>query len=154
VNGHRMGHVVCYVLYNHRDTPHDLFARVRDLLAWGVAAYPMRYQPLNGDFALNKDSYVGPNWTEEELEMVAAARRVIGFGGAFPAYEGLVKKFLNANTFEDAFGLRARKDKERSGAPKRAKPATHGFELKEFAWDLINMGRDHQFPAHSLSAAA
>lgn len=154
LKGHRMGHVVCYVLYNHRDTPDDLFTRVRDLLAWGVAAYPMRYQPLTGDYALNKDSYVGPKWSEEELEMVAAARRVIGFGGAFPAYEGLVKKFEKANSFEEAFGLRARKDKERSSAPKRVKPATHGFELKEFAWDLINLGRDHQFPAHSIQSIA
>ncbi|MEA3079662.1 MAG: hypothetical protein QOF05_1070 [Sphingomonadales bacterium] len=151
LNGHRLGHVNCYVLFNHRDTPDDLFTRVRDLLAWGVAAYPMRYQPLNGDYALNKDSWVGENWTVEELEMVAAARRVIGFGGAFPPYEGLVKKFANARNFEEAFGLRARADKERSIAPKRAKPATHGWELKEFAWDLVNMGRDHQFPFHALA---
>lgn len=151
LNGHRMGHVNCYVLFNHRDTPDDLFTRVRDLLAWGVAAYPMRYQPLNGDYALNKDSWVGENWSEEELEMVAAARRVIGFGGAFPPYEGLVKKFQKARNFEEAFGLRQRKDKARSGTPKRARPATHGWELKEFAWDLINMGRDHQFPFHALA---
>src|SRR5207248_2963168 len=120
LNDHRMGHVVCYVLYNHRDTPDDLFTRVRDLLAWGVAAYPMRYQPLTGDYALNKDSYVGPNWSEEELEMVAAARRVIGFGGAFPPYAGLVKKFEKANGFEEAFGLRARTDKQQPAAPKKA----------------------------------
>lgn len=36
------------MLYNYKDTPHDLFGRVRDLLGWGVSAYPMRYQPLSG----------------------------------------------------------------------------------------------------------
>jgi hypothetical protein len=151
VTRHRMSHVCCYVLYNHRDTPDDLFERVRDLLAWGVAAYPMRYQPLSGDQALEKDSFVADKWTAEELDMVAAARRVIGFGGAFPPYEGLVKKFAKARNFREAFELRARKDKDAPAGPKRVRPADYGFELREFAWDLINMGRDHQFPAHALA---
>jgi hypothetical protein len=135
----RYRHVCSYVLYNYKDKPEDLFERVRDLLAWGIAAYPMRYQPLNGDFAFKKDSYVAPTWTVEELEMVAAARRVIGFGGAFPPYEGLVKKFYNANGFHDAFELRNKKPK----APD---------ELEEFAWDLAEMGKDHQFPAHNIQS--
>jgi hypothetical protein len=101
--------------------PHDLFERVRDLLAWGVAAYPMRYQPLNGEFAFTKDSYVASTWSREELEMVATARRVIGYGGAFPPYEGLVKKFYKANSFHEAFGLYRSKVKKAD-------------ELEEFAW--------------------
>jgi hypothetical protein len=147
---HRLGHICCYVLYNHRDTPDDLFERVRDLLAWGIAAYPMRYQPLSGDQALEKDTYVSPNWTFEQLNMVQMARRVIGFGGALPPYEGLIKKFAKARNFNEAFELRDKK-----GIESRAKPKKlgHGFELKEFAWDLINMGRDHQFPSHSLAGA-
>lgn len=148
----RYRQVCCYVLYNYKDTPQDLFARVRDLLAWGVAAYPMRYQPLSGEYAFEKDSYVAPTWTEEELDMVANARRVIGFGGAFPPYEGLVKKFANASDFHDAFGLRARKDKEvdESHVRQRGRRLKTEFELKEFAWDLIEMGKDHQFPIDSL----
>ena len=55
LSSRRHGHIICYVLYNHRDTPEELFERVRDLLAWGIAAYPMRYQPLGGEYALEKD---------------------------------------------------------------------------------------------------
>jgi len=43
--------------------------------------------------------------------MVAQARRVIGYGGAFPPYEGLKKKFLGAKSFEEAFGLRPARNK-------------------------------------------
>jgi hypothetical protein len=38
--------------------------------------------------------------------MVAKARRVLGYGGAFPPYEGLKKKILGASSFEKAFELR------------------------------------------------
>ena len=147
----RYRHICCYVLYNYKDTPQDLYERVTDLLAWGVSAYPMRYQPLNGDYAFEKDSYVSPHWTHERLDMVAAARRVIGYGGAFPPYEGLVKKFKDAvdaeHPFDEAFGLRAHPNgkKKRTWFAVGQKPGT-GFELREFAWDLIQMGKDHQFP--------
>lgn len=146
---HRFSHICCYVLYNYRDTPEDLFERVRDLLAWGIAAYPMRYQPLNGEQALEKNSYISPNWTIEQLNMVAMARRVIGYGGALPPYEGLQKKFLNAQNFEQAFELYDKKGV--ASRPKPPKTNGEGFELREFAWDLINMGKDHQFPAHALT---
>ena len=135
----RYRHITCYLLYNYKDSPGDLFERVRDLLAWGVAAYPMRYQPLSGEHAFEKDSYVSPKWTQEELEMVARARRVIGAGGAFPPYEGLVKKFYHATDFHDAFGLRVH--------PKRMGQV----ELEEFAWDLAEMGKDHEFPSHATA---
>lgn len=144
----RFRHVTCYVLYNYKDTPQDLYERVTDLLAWGVAAYPMRYQPLNGEHAFEKDSYVSPSWTVEELEMVTVARRVIGFGGAFPPYEGLQKKFMGASGFHDAFGLYRTRP---TPANRKIKSQFDGFELKEFAWDLMNMGNDHQFPVHSLA---
>ncbi len=150
LNNRRYRHICSYVLYNYKDKPDDLFMRVRDLLAWGVAAYPMRYQPLSGDFAFDKDSYIAPSWSAEELEMVANARRVIGYGGAFPPYEGLVKKFANANNFQEAFGLRDRKDGRHNRPPAKKKSIGDGFELKEFAWDLIEMGKDHQFPAKGL----
>jgi len=151
LSGRRLGHICVYVLYNYEDTPEDLFARVRDLLAWGVAAYPMRYQPLSGEEAFEKDSFISPSWSFEQLNMVAQARRVIGYGGALPPYEGLVKKFLNARNFEEAFELRSKKGIEARPAYLGRKSPGEGFELREFAWDLINMGRDHQFPAHALS---
>lgn len=146
----QMRYTSCYVLYNYKDTPEDLFVRVRDLLAWGIAAYPMRYQPLNGDHAFEKDSYVSPAWTAEQLNMVAAARRVIGYGGAFPPYEGLMRKFCDARGFDDAFQLRPKKDHEAKPTSTRRKSPDDGFELREFAWDLINMGKDHQFPVHNI----
>ena len=148
LNNRRVRHISCYVLYNYKDTPHDLYERITDLLAWGVAAYPMRYQPLNGQYAFEKDSYIAPTWTAQELEMVSVARRVIGYGGAFPPYEGLQKKFENAKGFHDAFQLYRTRE-----APVKRKPKSphHGFELKEFAWDLMSMGKDHQFPVHRLT---
>jgi len=95
--------IVVYCLFNYLDTPVDFLERIKDLLDWGVVSYPMRYQALEPG---SKDSYISPNWTKEQLEMLAKARRVIGYGGAFPPYEGLKKKILNANTFEKAFSLR------------------------------------------------
>ena len=148
LNNNRLRHISCYVLYNFKDTPEELFERVQDLLAWGVTAYPMRYQPLSGDHAFEKDSYIAPSWTREQLNMVAQARRVIGYGGAFPPYKGLQNKFAEAKGFEEAFTLYS--DKGRNSQPNPRKGEGEGFELKEFAWDLINMGRDHQFPSHAF----
>ncbi|MGB9715362.1 MAG: hypothetical protein ACPL1G_02975 [Thermodesulfovibrionales bacterium] len=63
----------------------------------------LRYEPLKPQ---PKNTYISPNWTKEQLEMIAKARRVIGYGGAFPPYEGLKKKIFKAKTFEKAFELR------------------------------------------------
>ncbi len=97
--------IVVYCLYGYLDKPEDFLERVRDLITWGVVAYPMRYQPLE---PCTKDSYISPHWTENELEMIARARRVIGSGGAFPPYEGLRKKLTTARDFREAFELRPR----------------------------------------------
>ena len=148
----RLRHICCYVLYNYKDSPIDLYRRVRDLLEWGVSAYPMRYQPLKGEHAFEKDSYVSPGWTPEQLDMVAAARRVIGYGGAFPPYEGLVNKFKEAaradDPFDRAFKLRAHPEGKapRTDFGRKNEALGAGFELREFAWDLIQMGKDHQCP--------
>jgi len=104
--GVRGDDIVVYCLYNHLDTPEDFLERIKDLLSWGVVAYPMRFEPLTPS---PKNSYISPHWTKEYLEMIARARRVIGYGGAFPSYEGLKKKILNAKTFEEAFELRPKK---------------------------------------------
>ncbi len=95
--------IVVYTLYNFTDTPRDFLGRVMDLLLWGVVSYPMRYEPLN---SLTKNKYVSPHWTPYQLEMVAAARRVLGAGGAFPPYIGLIEKLKNADDFYEAFSLR------------------------------------------------
>ncbi len=132
--GFRKRQMFSYVLFNYQDKPEDLFERVRDLLDWGIAAYPMRYQPLTGQGALEKDSYVSPNWTMEQLEMVAAARRVIGFGGAFPPYEGLVRKFLDARSFDEAFTLRPHPHRH------NGLQAKHDIELYR------EMSEEHEWP--------
>ena len=98
--------ILVYCLYNNpfeKDTPETFLSRLQDLIDWGVVSYPMRYEPLE---PRQKNTYISPCWTAEYLEMVAKARRVLGCGGAFPPYEGLKKKFLNAKSFECAFRLR------------------------------------------------
>lgn len=111
-HGVRKRRIVVYVLFNYVDDPQNFFDRVRELLSWGVAAYPMRYEPLT---SLEKNSYVAPSWTAQQLEMVAEARRVIGFAGAFPPYKGLVEKLTGSETFETAFELRPVRKERNSG---------------------------------------
>ena len=106
--GFRGRRICVYCLYNHSDSPDDFLQRIRDLLGWGVVAYPMRYEPLKPG---SKNSYVSPKWTAEQLDLVVKARRVIGYGGAFPPYQKLKEKFDTAASFEEAFGLRPRKDR-------------------------------------------
>lgn len=101
--GVRGREIIVYCLYNHTDSPENFLGRTRDLLSWGAAAYPMRYEPLE---PRAKNTYISPNWTAEQLEMIADARRVIGYGGAFPPYEGLKRKILEARNFAEAFKLR------------------------------------------------
>ena len=107
-NGFSRRKIIIYTLYNFTDTPADFWRRVSELLNWGVVSYPMRYEPLN---SLTKNKYVSPHWTPTQLEMVAAARRVLGAGGAFPPYEGLRAKLCNAGSFEEAFELRQHLDR-------------------------------------------
>lgn len=96
--------IIVYCLYNEEnDDPENFLFRMKDLVEWGVVAYPMRYEPLE---PMPKNTFVSPNWTRKQLDMIQRARRVIGYGGAFPPYEGLKKKILKAKTFEEAFKLR------------------------------------------------
>jgi len=102
--------MVIYMMYNFEDSPENFLDRLRDILEWGAVAYPMRYEPINvcdteGN-PLSKNSFISKYWSAELLEMVARARRVLGYGGAFPPYEGLKMKISNSHTFEDAFNLR------------------------------------------------
>ena len=101
--GIRKRAILVYVMFNYFDTPDDFLARVQDLMDWGVAVYPMRYQPLD---ALEKDSFVSPGWTPKLLEMVANARRVLGVRGTWPPYEALKRKFLDAKDLYTALKLR------------------------------------------------
>ena len=108
--GIRKRSIIVYTLYNFHDDPEDFKERVTELLNWGVVSYPMRYEPLT---SLKKNSYISKKWTREELEMIAKARRVLGYAGAFPPYEGLVKKFSKAKDFYEAFSLREPKEEKK-----------------------------------------
>lgn len=101
--GYRGRDLFFYTLFNFNDTPEEFLQRHKDIMNWGVVSYPMRFIPLK---ALKKNQFVSKNWTSEELEMIADARRVMGVRGAFPPYEGLRQKILNAKDFYEAFKLR------------------------------------------------
>lgn len=93
--------ILVYVLYNFTDDPQDFFERMKDVLQWGAVCYPMRFQPIN---TLRKNSYIAPKWDAVRLNAVQRARRVIGEGGAFPPYEGMLKvKVQGCKTFDEAF---------------------------------------------------
>lgn len=95
--------MIFYTLFNHKDTPDDFLNRLKDLMKWGVVSYPMRFEPLT---SLEKNQYISSNWTKKQLDLVSKARRVIGYGGAFPPYKALMEKFLVAKTLEEALYLR------------------------------------------------
>lgn len=104
-----------YTLYNFKDNPEEFLDRAKSILSWGATCYPMRYQPLD---ALKKDDYIDPNWSNESLTMLVKARRVLGYGGAFPPYKGLIEKFNKAKDFSEAMALRppsANKPKDGKG---------------------------------------
>ncbi len=108
--------ILIYVLYNfydedreYGDTPDAFLEKTRDIQELGCVSYPMRFEPLT---SMKKNQYISPFWTLEQLEAVAKARRVLGFGGAFPPYEGLVNKFKNAIDFDEAFSLHPQKDNQ------------------------------------------
>jgi len=101
-NGIDGRNILVYALYNFTDNPQDLFIRIKNTLSWGAVSYPMRYQPTN---TLSKNTYIAPKWDAIRLNAVQRARRVIGSGGAFPPYEGMLKvKVEKCRTFDEAFG--------------------------------------------------
>lgn len=111
--GYRKRNLIFYVLHNFYDfkyqkgdAPNDFFHRIRDLVEWGASAYPMRFIPLD---SLTRSGFVSPLWTAEQLEMIADARRVLGYAGTFVPYKGFVDKILSASTFEEAMELRPKR---------------------------------------------
>lgn len=53
-----------YCLIGFKDTPQDAQYRLEKVREWGIWPNPMRYQPLD---ALEKNAYVAPGWTKDEL---------------------------------------------------------------------------------------
>jgi hypothetical protein len=56
-----------YVLVGFHDTLDDARYRLETVRSWGIQPNPMRYQPLD---ALHKNSYVSPDWKENDLRRV------------------------------------------------------------------------------------
>jgi len=121
--GYRKKNLIFYVLHNFYDfkyqkgdTPEDFFHRIRDLMEWGASAYPMRFIPLD---SLTRNGFVSPLWTAEQLEMIADARRVLGYAGTFVPHKGLVEKILSSRNFEEAMELRPKQNKRAAERMKR-----------------------------------
>ena len=114
--GYRKKNLIFYMLYNfwdeqHKkgDTPEDFLLRLKNLIGWCASVYPMRFIPLD---SLTRTGYVSPLWTPEKLEMIADARRVLGFAGTWVPYKALADKFLYSDTFEQAMELRPKTEKK------------------------------------------
>lgn len=108
--GYKRKNLIFYMLHNfwddqHKkgDTPEDFLLRLRNLMKWGASVYPMRFIPLD---SLTRTGYVSPLWTADQLEMIADARRVLGFAGTWVPYKALADKFIYSDTFEQAMELR------------------------------------------------
>jgi hypothetical protein len=124
-HGVKKRNILFYVLYNFYDasqlkgdTPPMFLKRINHLAELGCVSYPMRFEPLT---SLEKNQFVSPLWTTKKLEMIARARRVIGYGGAFPPYKGLVRKFATARNFYDAFSLKTPREQKNGPKLKRAR---------------------------------
>jgi len=60
--------ITVYCLIGFNDTPEDARARLELIHSWKAETAPMRYQPIDGEYSLRKNSYVAPGWTEAELQ--------------------------------------------------------------------------------------
>lgn len=107
--GQRARDIILYELYNFRDTPQDLFSRIKMACDWKAVSYPMRFQPIKGIMALTKDAYVDHGWTPNILEVVAYGRRVLGIHGALPPTNALHKKLEQSTDLRELFKINHRK---------------------------------------------
>ncbi len=119
--GYNKRNLIFYTLFNFYDDKHnkgdkpeDFLLRLKNLMTWGAVSYPMRYIPLD---SLYKNKYISPNWTAEQLEMVAKARRVIGFGGSFIPYKAFKDKIMNSVNFDDSMALRPIENYNKAAKP-------------------------------------
>ncbi len=60
--------VSCYVLFGFDDSLEDAMYRATSLMSKGIRPSPQRFQAIDTDKALKKNSYVGPGWTHRELQ--------------------------------------------------------------------------------------
>lgn len=107
--GQRARDIILYELFNFRDTPQDLFDRIKVACDWKAVSYPMRFQPIKGVMALKKDSYISPEWTPDILEVVARGRRILGVHGAFPPTNALHDRLEQSTDLRQLFKINHRK---------------------------------------------
>lgn len=94
-----------YLLYNYKDTPEDLYERLRinielsEKLNVHIYSFPMKYIPVYGEESKNRE-YVGPNWNKKFIGAIQAILNV-NKGIVVPPNnnDGKGKSF-----FEKAFG--------------------------------------------------
>ena len=101
-----------YLLYNYKDTPEDLYERLRinvnlcDELGVSIYSFPMKYHPIHGeeqaeiDYSHNRD-YIGKHWNRKYIRAIQAilnsTKGKVGKGTSF---------------FEEAFGKNVEEFKE------------------------------------------
>ena len=73
-----------YVLIGFRDTPEDALYRLESVRKLGIKPFPMRYQPLGTE---KRNSFVGDNWTNLELERFTHYWANLRFVGNIPFSE-------------------------------------------------------------------
>ena len=127
--GLRRRSVLVYLLYNFDDDPDCFFRRMRDVLSWGGVVYPMRYEPLD---SLERWKYVSPKWDARTVETVEDFRRVYGYGGTFPPYNWLVRRFEKSRCFDEAFELPVPRLHE-----KRVNKPYHAKWQREIDWRTV-----------------
>ncbi|MCM1139793.1 MAG: hypothetical protein NC453_14595 [Muribaculum sp.] len=129
-----------YLLYNYKDTPGDLYVRLRinvdlcDELGVSIYSFPMKYHPLHGDkrdnvdYSHNRD-YIGEHWNRKYIRAIQAilnsTKGKVGKGTSF---------------FEEAFGKNLTEFKELLEMPET-------FILYRFFYkwldDRISFGPEH-----------
>ena len=73
-----------YVLIGYDDTPADALYRLRSVWGLGAWPFPMRYEPLN---AHAKRRYVGPGWSDAELQRYVRYWSNLNYLGSIPFEE-------------------------------------------------------------------
>ncbi len=70
-----------YVLIGYMDSPSDALYRLEKVRSLGILPNPMRYQPLDCE---NKNEYIGPCWTQQEMKKMMRYYSRLRFLGHIP----------------------------------------------------------------------
>ena len=73
--------ISAYVLIGFNDTPDDALYRLESVRKLGIKPFPMRYQPID---TKKRNSFVGDNWTNNELERFTHYWTNLRFVGNLP----------------------------------------------------------------------